>query len=282
MGKINLYQRRDFSGNLNTVTAFAKQNYAEICKGLSFLIPILLIIAFLQPSIKDVLNRTYDVSNPLSMYASMFTPNLIAGYLLTWMITILSLTFIVCYFKLYTQSEDGKVSYSDAWSLAKNHIFSILLASFVAGIFVSIGLILCILPGLAIAFGIMFYSFVIIMEGESTIDSFRRSWELIKPNWASLLGLIILVSIISYILSAILSIPNVLMSFGAMAGIELFMTSAYQMISSVVAMLGQIFIAPIVYITIGVAYFGCLTKEEGIDHSTNIDNIGNFNEDDRY
>lgn len=75
-----------------------------------------------------------------------------------------------------------------------------LIASILVGLAVGIGILLCILPGLILAFLFAFYGYAIV-DGrtEDGLDAMKMSWKLVSSNVGSLLLLFILVLLINLV-----------------------------------------------------------------------------------
>lgn len=73
-----------------------------------------------------------------------------------------------------------------------------LVASLLVGISVGIGILLCILPGLILAFLFAFYGYAIV-DGRTNdgIEAMKASWQLVSSNIGSLLLLFLLVIVIN-------------------------------------------------------------------------------------
>lgn len=71
------------------------------------------------------------------------------------------------------------------------HLGQYLLGSIIVGVLVGLGLILCIIPGLFIAVAWQFTPYRIIDRGETATEALSGSWELVKPQFWSLVGLLL-------------------------------------------------------------------------------------------
>ena len=71
------------------------------------------------------------------------------------------------------------------------HFGQFLLAGILVGLLVGIGLIFCIIPGLFAAVALQFTQYRVIDRDESAFDALGGSWELVKPQFGSLVLLIL-------------------------------------------------------------------------------------------
>lgn len=71
------------------------------------------------------------------------------------------------------------------------HFGQYLIASILMGLLISVGLILCIIPGLFAAVALQFTQYRVIDRGESATEALSGSWSLVQPQFWSLVLLII-------------------------------------------------------------------------------------------
>lgn len=275
MEKINLFESRDMGRSFELSFSFLKQNYGAICKGILVFVPLLLLAAFFMPSQSDLNTSMSGVSSPLAMLSAM--GGMWLTYFLIGIASLLSTTYTVCYMAEYAASEDGNITSGAVWNRVKKNILSLFITQILYGLAVGIGLMFCIAPGIFIAVSLMFYPFVIVVEGESVIDSLKRSYYIVQGNWWSTFGYGFLVVIVIYIVSMIFSIPSSLASLGSLFNSDLLKSDLYHYTTSLIAYVGQFFIAPIAYIAFGVLYFSLRNNEEGVDLETRIDGMGGDN-----
>ncbi len=79
------------------------------------------------------------------------------------------------------------------------HLGTYIVASILYGLAVSIGLILCIIPGLFLAIMFTFYGYYILDRGVGATDSLGESWNLVKSNFGSILGLLVLAIVLNFV-----------------------------------------------------------------------------------
>lgn len=74
-----------------------------------------------------------------------------------------------------------------------------IVASILYGLAVSIGLVLCIIPGLIAAIFFSFYGYYVLDRGTGATESLGSSWNLVKANFGSVLGLLILAILLNFV-----------------------------------------------------------------------------------
>jgi hypothetical protein len=271
MNKIKLYESRDFSANFDTTLNFIKQNYGAILKPLLIVIPVILLAVFFQPNSSDI---EYDFSDPLAIYAGIFSFKFFLSNFLFWIATFIIMIYTTCYMAEYTKSPDGKVDSSKVWPKVLGSILPVFAAYVLYSILSVIGLMCCIIPGIIVAIYLYFYMYVYIVEGRGVVASLQRSYELVRGNWWSTFGYLLVFGIMSIIVSLIFSIPTLLVTLGAYIQIDFFTGDVFVYVTSLIARTGDVLIAPIMCIAGGVMYFSYRNRLEGIDIESDIDNIG--------
>lgn len=280
--KIKLYQSRDFAGNFDTALTFIKQNYFIILKPILWFVPIMLLVAFFMPNENDIMEGMSDADiyeNPFSMYNGMFTLGFFVAYFLMIVASFLVMLYVTCYMHLYAQSVDGKVDSSKVWSKVFDSVLPLFVSSILYGIVVTVGTVLCIIPGIIAAVYLYFYTYAYIVEGKSIVDCLSRSYELVKNNWWVTLGFMIVFGIITSIVSAVFSFPVILGMVGNILNIDIFSSDIYYYISTFISYAGSLLVYPVLYIAMGVMFFSHRNKLEGIDMETEIDTIGSIGKD---
>ena len=106
---------------------------------------------------------------------------------------------------------DGRVDLpvSELYSRTRPRLPALITAGILAGIGIALGLVLLIVPGLYLLTRWALIVPVIVLEGRRAGEAFGRSWELVKGNGWSVLGLVLLtfvgVAIASAVIGALFS-----------------------------------------------------------------------------
>jgi len=74
---------------------------------------------------------------------------------------------------------------------------NVVLAALIVGILTGVGLVLCILPGLAVALFSAFTYYFVIDRQLSALDAIRASWSLVAKNFGAVLGLLVLLFLLN-------------------------------------------------------------------------------------
>lgn len=214
--KTKLYQKRDFGEVLNATFSFLRNNarsYLTIQLAVSGIF-VGLYILFTALVTTEVFNEDFLEGGGAGDFTVL---NLLANVL--QLLSTMSIGLVTfAYLKKYQESETGEVHLADVWSLFARYFFPILGLSILFGIGLVIGFIFLIIPGL---FLLTRWSMVmpsVIIDGNSILDSFGKSNDLVKGNSWPVFGMLIVLGIISYAISLAITMPA-----GIIFGVDAFM-----------------------------------------------------------
>jgi hypothetical protein len=92
---------------------------------------------------------------------------------------------------------DRPVSFADAFQFALSRFWSLLGTSLLVGIFVFLGTLACLIPGIYLAIAFSMASAVVIVENKAGMDAVSRSKRLVEGHFGRVLGILFLVGIIN-------------------------------------------------------------------------------------
>jgi hypothetical protein len=219
---INFKREREFGDLFNATFNFLGLEYKKLGKALLYYVVPLLILSAIASTIYSIksqeamqLMREAGNNDP---FASFKVLGSIFGYVfissaLSIVATTLLMCTVYCYIKVYIENGANQFTLNDVWREVMKHFLKFLIASIIVCILMGIGFVFCILPGVYLAVALTPLFCIMIFEEKSFADSFSRSFKLINNNWWFVFGLLIVATIIVYILSMLVSIPNVLMGF---------------------------------------------------------------------
>jgi uncharacterized membrane protein len=123
---------------------------------------------------------------------SVMDPNsdafLVAGLLTSLFSVVYSLAVITpvgmsaawVYLRAVRQEEDYPVT--DVFAVFNRNYGSAVLAGFLVGLFVSLGFLLLIIPGIIIGIRLSFVNYLVLDEGMEAMEAVRASWEMTKGH----------------------------------------------------------------------------------------------------
>ncbi|MFQ6087219.1 MAG: YciC family protein [Candidatus Bathyarchaeia archaeon] len=147
------------------------------------------------------------------------------------------------------QIEKGTSNFGVSFNFAVSKLPSLLVAQFVAGILIAIGLLLFIVPGIIIAIMFSLVIPAIIVEQQGVFESLGRSRRLVSNRWLKTFALLLILGIIVGIVNGVASV--LAMSFNLI----------HPIINPLLTNIISAFIAPIYPIAITYLYYAMVARE---------------------
>lgn len=280
--KINLLSQREFGDSYNLVLDFLRQNLGVILKGMIILVPIVMIamIPFIamQSELLELTRSNTFLSSPddiWEFYGRFLTPYTILAYIVMLVVGITLPLYPMCYIVLYVKSENGKVLISDVWRMVKKVVLPLFVCNILAVLMLSLGFILCIIPGVIIGVYIVYYPYAYASENAGIFGSFGKSFQLVKGNWWYTFLTLLITFVIMFLVSLVFSLPNTISSLGAtFFGDSLFANPIMSYFTYLIAYIGGLFTYIFFAIVVGVMYYNrvATTGDYGVEQQ--IENIG--------
>ena len=285
---INFKQERDFGDLFNATFGFISLEFKKLATAIFyFVVPFFLLasIAMTIYSVKaqEMAQAIVQEGKPdlLSVFATMGS---LLGYVgITMVISIVAYSVLMGtvfgYIKLYIQKGPDGFSIFDIWLQVTHYFFPYLIASFVVGLIVTVGMIFCLIPGIYLGVSLSIVFSLMIFEDIPFSAAFSRSFKLTKTNWWTAFGVIFVASVIVYILSILISVPSMLMGFKSImtnlkAGQPIIpdFSMGFYIVSSLTRLITQIFLV-IPMILTAFLYFSFVEKLEKPSLKEKIDQI---------
>lgn len=95
-------------------------------------------------------------------------------------------------------ADEGKnIKISEVFGFAYHKFWHLLISSLLAGIFIFLGFLIFVIPGLALAIYFQFVMFVVIFENKWGMAAVKRSYEIVKGNFWWVVLIVVLTGLIS-------------------------------------------------------------------------------------
>jgi hypothetical protein len=131
------------------------------------------------------------------------------GALLGFLVTIVAAFLLTAALvKAVQDVRDGRVDLSvgQTLSAATSLIAPVAVASILAGIGITVGLFLLIIPGLFLITAWCLIVPTIVLEGAKPFDAFGRSWQLVKGAFWNVFGILVMVFLILFAVDIVLGL----------------------------------------------------------------------------
>jgi len=280
--KIELAKLRDFGEIISDTFQFIRQNFKEILKSFfifcGFFLVALAAVSFLQQyKIMHVYNEAsaggpQTFSSTMSGFWVSYAATMLLSFLTMCAISVTVLSFMA----IYKQKGNVAPTTDEVWGYFKYYYLRVLGGTFVVGILVGAGFVLCLIPGIYLfpILGLVFP--IMVMENTAFGYAFNRSFQLIKQNWWATAGAVLVIWIIVYVMMIVITIPASAVNVASM----LLRPQKLPQLSMGGILLGVILqaFAQILFIipTIGIAlcYFNLAEHKEGTSLLDRINKFG--------
>lgn len=287
--QIEFYKTRQFGEKLNMTFVFLRENAGPYLKSQILIAgPILLLLNILVNRYSmdlvgfDPLNATAnDFLNILNVFGIALLNTIVTGSIMP--------SIAYGYMRGYQDRIPSDITMSVVTQRLPSRIFNVLGYNILVAIIVGIGFLFFVIPGVYLAIVLSLGSAIIIFEDSNPIDAFSRSFTLIRGKWWSTFGLLVVMFIITYLISALFSLPRSLM-----IGIEAFSTAiesgdpddilmnmgelsstqqALSIVFSVVETFGAILTYSLTYLALAFQYFNLVERTESRGLMTDIEEL---------
>lgn len=278
--KIDFYKKRPFSDKLNITFVFLRENAWPYLK-VQLLIagPILLLVNMaasqLQFDLFDSVERgqgldTFVIRSPDSFIIDMF-----GAYGLVLLASLVggSLIPVLCYgyMRVYQERPPEGITIAHVTRDMWLNFLSMLGYGIIAGMVVIVSAFFLFIPAIYFMVVLSLGAAIICFEKTDPFTAFGRCFTLIKDKWFSTAGLLLVVGIIVYFITAFFSLPQiVLMGLWTLLTLESgdmgvdmpAYIDSLQILFAVLQSFAGIFTYSVVYIAIAFQYFNLVERRE--------------------
>ncbi len=289
---INLRKTRDFGQKLNATVEFIRENFANLFRAILFIVgPVILILSVVNNFYQSSLMRSLGLmSDPNNLDTLNYLNTVGFVGILFMFVGLLShamvITVIYEYVVLYLKKQSNDITTAEVWEGVKKDVLMIMLSVFVATIFIMVGAIFFILPGIYLLVLLSLIYIIQINERKGFFAAISRSAKIISGKWWSTFGLLFVTFIITLILAYAILIPFSLFSAFSMFTDFTDLSKGFtyeepsplmQLISIISSMIFSLFFyLMLMFPSIGIAfqYFNLVERKESVGLMEKIDAFG--------
>lgn len=274
-----LEKNRDFGALFNDTFLFIKHNFKNLLLGMIyFVIPF----ALLQGIALGIVQHQTLSSMSLEQQANPFNGNFVTIMLVTYFFLIItytfSMAFIFQYIKLFKASEDKVIELKQVWKLILGVVPKIFAASILIAIISGFATILLVIPGIYLMVCFSLVIPIIIFQGDSIKEAINACFPLIKNNWWSTFGFLIVLSMIAGALQFAFQVPMAIYQFITafhMAQNEPLETSqGLSILFSIIQSTGASLMQVIPFTGIAILYFSLIEQKQNPALLKELESVG--------
>lgn len=282
---IELAKTRDFGEIIADTFLFIKQNFKPLLSCFFVFCGFFLLAGMVtgimeQIRVSDLLNNAFsDPSGPIST-TNRFSHIFELDTLLTLIFALLNhvtvMAAIMSFMALYKQKGNIAPTNAEVWVYFKYYFLRVTGGSILNFILIVIGMVFCLIPGLYLLPILSLILPIMIVENTSYGYAFSQSFRLIKENWWTIFGAIIIILLVGIIINSIATIP-----FSVVSVWSLFLHQVKQVHLSVTAIvLGSIMrqlmqvLNILSIVTAMICYYSLNEEKESTGLMGRIDQLG--------
>lgn len=216
--RLKLYQQRHFSDKINITFSFLRENAAPFFKAQLFIAgPVALLTTLMYTlAFSALFSDLSATASPDYMLSYSYFLNTMVTVLLSMLLMVAISLVSFSYMKLYHLRAEGRPEVPEVWQVVKRKILPALGLYVVMAVMVIVGFFFFFIPGIYLAVVLSLAVPVLVNDDKPVFASVGRCFDLIKGKWWSTFGLIFIMAIIAYIISALISVPASMLIWGQM------------------------------------------------------------------
>lgn len=271
---------RDIGQILTDTFQFLKQHWRPLGRAIGVLcVPVALLSGFLMgKTLGDLqlwaqdLGSGGDIGDPFTAFAGNFLM-VVFGYGLFMLAYLVLIGVVHEYLRAYHLGEHHGITPGELWNRAWSQLGSYFGATFLAGLLVILGFVMCILPGLYPLTVLALVQVVHAMERTGATGALSRSNNLVMHQFWPTMGLVILVGLVQWVLNAVVNMPftivGAMVEFNRMGvigdGAELpFWYGVFMALQTAFQLASSMLLYPITAVALCLKYFTLVEEHEGV------------------
>jgi hypothetical protein len=281
---VELAKPRDFGEIINDTFTFMKQNLKPLLRYFFIFCGIFVVGGILSSSMLQlkIANTTNAVST--ASYNLQYKPSIWnyfgIEYFLSIVFTMLSVITVqvttLSYIALYKEKDKQPPTTEEMWGYIKYYYLKILGSSILLYLLLTVATLACIIPGIYLLPIFALILPVMVIENTSFGYAFSRAFVLIKENWWTTFGSLVVIWIIVYVCMVVVTLPASLINMVSLLlhpqSSRIYSVPA-AMITAAIQHLCQVF-AIIPCITLSLCYFNLTESKDGTSLMDKINKLG--------
>ncbi len=301
---INFRVERDFGDVINITFSFLRQNFVLLCKSLLFIVGPIALLSGLQGL--NFFEEVYgseslsDSSDPATVFFESLTELMqtsdVIFMLLNMLMSVLALTVVHGFIRLYENRGHHGLEVQDIWEITKEKFWPMFATSLFAIPVYMVTMFIIVFPAMLVSLSassssiaftgllmvILVFIWIIVIvylgviltmmfpirmnESMGLLEAFARSRFLIRNNFGSSLGILLISGLLMIVLSGLFYIPAIIMtSMSALHGFSEETHSWMKYLFTLATMIGNLgssLLYGIPMVAIAVQYFNLVERKE--------------------
>lgn len=285
---VELRKIRDFGEVINDTFVFIGQNWKSLLKVYAIFCGFFIIASMIASILNQIkmagfINQGLNYRANASLPFSQSSPFRMFGieYFLALAFILLSYISVslttMAYIALYREKGNQAPTIEEVWGYFKFYFIRVLFSSILLNLGLVIGFVLCLIPGFYLLPVFSLIIPIIVFENTTFGYAFSRSFQLIKDNYWSTLGVIVITFIIIYVAMMVFILPLSVFNTASILTSGHTFNSTYLILTTVISHVCHVFyMIPI--IAMSLCYFSLTEQKDNTGLLDRISNLGNPDE----
>lgn len=282
---LEFQKQHDFSEKINSTFTFWRQNFSKLGYALLMYSAPFFILAFVLLSL--LINHVFMNFTQTTGTGTGFMQSSLIFYGVFTILLMLGYTMVICvlysYIKLYVERGKANFGSQDIWEVARENYFKTLLLQFIYISLVTLGVVLCIIPGIYISVVLFPVFFIAIYEDSDAFTAIKRCFSLHKGYWWQTFAVLLVIYLIIAFVSQIFIIPPYFATIFMTLNDFSPKTIIYiVLVFTFIYIIGLMLVYTIPLIVIALQYFNIVEAKENPTLINRIQKINNTNDDQEF
>ena len=281
---IYLFEQRDFGQKINATFQYISQNFRSLGMALLYIVGPVAVVSgiasgVMQSNLLKLVGesanaRTDDPIAAFQLISQFTSPTFWLAMLFSLLANVAVVLTTYAHMNVYDRTDGRFVTVASVWAEVQPALGRAIVISVLGSIITGVAMLFLIVPGIYVAVVLSLALAVTTFEGTGFGETWERCFRLIRDNWWSTFGLIVVVAIIVGIVGMIFAIPTAVIGFLIGGKLLPDVSTVWLVIGNVIALVGRTLLNSIVYLAIGFQYTNLVERQEGRGLASAIDSIG--------
>lgn len=227
--EIQFRKKREIGEIISDSFEFLKQEHKQLLRLITiYVLPFLILYGIIQVQVQMKIVGSFDLTSPetispeniMANSGPIFMNVFISSLFSLFVQSLLAAAFY-SYVEVYIRKGKGNFEFSEISSRLFSNGLIALGANLLLFVAVTIGVMLCIIPGLYFANTFSLVLMIAIFEKRGITNAFSQSWNLVNRQWWNTFLLILLSLVIVWLIGFFISLPTIFLGVGnSIAGIQ--------------------------------------------------------------
>ncbi|TCC97647.1 hypothetical protein [Pedobacter hiemivivus] len=280
MPNLELKKAREFGEIINDTFLFIRQNFKPLLKVFAYLCGFFILAGMIAGIIQQLEMETtlnglkQGKASWQTTMATLFTFNYLLVAILSFCSSAAILVSTLSFIALYIQKGNVAPTPDEVWGYFKYYYFRVFFSNIIVILFVSLGFLFCLLPGIYLFPAMSLLLSMMVLENTNFQYAFNRSFKLLKNQWWVTAGAVLIIWVIAYACMSFAAIPTLVLKMGGafFPGIEGW-SKMFTIIGVALQYLSYVFMM-IPVIGVSLCYFNLVEIQESTGLMDRINQFG--------